>query len=133
MTLKRIKQSFKSCFNFCFILREFMSLFLENIFTAILKCDQNLVKNIYHVLVAVSCQKKLNIQSFTELCTKTARQWVKQFDYYYMPVTLHKLLIHGNRIISSFYKSFTLLHFFHFSQLKPLVRQTDKRSNLSVI
>lgn len=36
------------------------------------------------------------------ICLETARLFVREYNWYYMPASVHKLLIHGEEIISNF-------------------------------
>lgn len=78
-------------------------MFNQKFVLGVLGCNVELVKKMYFILVAISCQQKLDVEKFKALCIETAYLWVEQFPFYYMPTTLHKLLIHGNDKFLYFY------------------------------
>lgn len=54
------------------------------------------------LLQAISCGEMINTKKFGLFALETAKQFVNTYGWYYMPVTVHKLLIHGEIIISHF-------------------------------
>lgn len=44
----------------------------------------------------------VDCERFNEYAISTARMMVDLYPWYYMPVTVHKILIHGAEVISSF-------------------------------
>ena len=42
---------------------------------------------------------KINIYNFEEYCLKTAKMFVTLYPWYYMPSSVHKVLIHGADVI----------------------------------
>lgn len=54
------------------------------------------------LLQAISCGEMINTKKFGLFALETVKQFVNTYGWYYMPVTVHKLLIHGEIIISHF-------------------------------
>lgn len=61
-----------------------------------------LLKNMYIILQVMSCGKAIDVIKFQNLATETAKIYVQNYSWYYMPASLHKVLIHGAKIINSF-------------------------------
>lgn len=68
----------------------------------ITKIDLELIKRLYVVLQTVSSGKLINIDHFRNYCRETAELYVKLYPWYYMPASVHKLLIHGADICKHF-------------------------------
>lgn len=64
--------------------------------------EEQLIFKIGLILKIIASGKNINIDKF-ELLTKQARDlYIEHYNWYYMPSTLHKLLVHGKDIISHF-------------------------------
>lgn len=61
----------------------------------------NIIERLATILKVMSSGFKININKFKIFCTKTAEYFIMQYPWYYMPTTLHKVLIHGPKIIES--------------------------------
>ncbi|KAJ8677110.1 hypothetical protein QAD02_012897, partial [Eretmocerus hayati] len=57
--------------------------------------DVRLLVRIATILGVISCGEVVNIGAFREYGIDTARRFVEFYDWYYMPTTLHLILIHG--------------------------------------
>lgn len=57
--------------------------------------DKSLIKRFAVVLEAISCGYKLNTDAFRTYGLATARHFVEKYPWYYMPASVHKILIHG--------------------------------------
>ena len=60
-----------------------------------------LIKNFNSLITAYTSTKLIDLQEFTAVCNATAEMWINTFDFYPMPVSIHKLLIHGKLILKS--------------------------------
>lgn len=60
-----------------------------------------LIKNLGIILRVISSGLHININTFTSLINETKQMYLSLYAWYYMPVTLHKLLIHGPEVIKS--------------------------------
>uniref|UniRef100_A0ABD2W4B0 Uncharacterized protein n=1 Tax=Trichogramma kaykai TaxID=54128 RepID=A0ABD2W4B0_9HYME len=61
------------------------------------------------ILAVISCPKRTNIDAFKEYCHATAEKFVKHYNWYCMPASLHILLMHGYKIIESLPLPITVL------------------------
>lgn len=53
------------------------------------------------ILSVLSCSKPINIERFRTYCLEAARKYVALYGWYYMPPTVHVVLIHGHKIIQN--------------------------------
>lgn len=63
--------------------------------------DEDLIKRFHAILQAISSGYEINVDNFKEYALETARLYVRDYSWYYMPTTVHKILIHGPLIIAS--------------------------------
>lgn len=70
--------------------------------TECLEIPEDIVEALQTLLIAISCQKQLNHQRFSDYCAQTARLWVSRFPWYPMPQAVHRLVIHGMCILVFF-------------------------------
>ncbi|XP_043462104.1 uncharacterized protein LOC122498448 [Leptopilina heterotoma] len=61
--------------------------------------DEELIRSFATILKTISSGFSINIDAFEKYCSKTAELYVKKYKWYHMPQSIHKLLIHGPRII----------------------------------
>jgi len=47
-------------------------------------------------------EKKIDADKFDKYASETAKLYVDLYSWYYMPASVHKILIHGKNIIESF-------------------------------
>ena len=64
--------------------------------------DENLIKRFYIILQALSSGVMINAESFGSYAVETARIYVTNYRWYYMPSSVHKILLHGENIIKHF-------------------------------
>ncbi|KAJ8677327.1 hypothetical protein QAD02_013114 [Eretmocerus hayati] len=57
--------------------------------------DIRLLVRIATILGVIPCGEVVNIGAFRAYGIDTARRFVEFYDWYYMPTTLHLILIHG--------------------------------------
>lgn len=62
--------------------------------------NEKLITRFYAILQAILGGYKINSDKFQEYAIETARLFVKLYPWYYMPTSVHKLLIHGSKIIA---------------------------------
>jgi hypothetical protein len=67
---------------------------------AILNLDKIMVSNMKDILVAISTTQHIDPVAFGKLCRETLNIWIEKYKFYTMPVTLHKVLVHGQDIMS---------------------------------
>ncbi|KAK4887814.1 hypothetical protein RN001_004085 [Aquatica leii] len=58
-----------------------------------------IIKKFHVILQVTSCGFEINVDKFEKYALDTARRYVLLYPWYYMPTTVHKLLIHGAKII----------------------------------
>lgn len=63
--------------------------------------DLQLVKRFSVILQVLCCELKVTTAKYKTYCFQTAQLYVKLYDWYYMPATLHKILFHGAEVIES--------------------------------
>lgn len=61
--------------------------------------DVALVQRLGVILQCISSGEKIIVNKFNEFCIDTAKMFTNLYPWYYMPVSIHKLLIHGAHII----------------------------------
>ena len=64
--------------------------------------DENLIRQFYIILQALSSGVMINAESFGSYAVETARIYVTNYGCYYMPSSVHKILLHGENIIKHF-------------------------------
>lgn len=57
--------------------------------------DKTLINNFSIILRTLSCGRNINIPNFENLLKETALLYFRLYPWYYMPATVHKILIHG--------------------------------------
>ena len=72
------------------------------LFSKITGVDMNLISNIGTVLSVLSSGYAINVDSFKNLCDDIFSRYVQLYGWFYMPVTLHKILLHGHLILRNF-------------------------------
>lgn len=68
---------------------------------AITGLDKNLITRFGVLLQTIASGKKINISEFESYSLRTAELYISLYPWYYMPVSVHKLLIHGSDIIKN--------------------------------
>lgn len=53
-------------------------------------------------MCTLSSGHKINIAAFKTFCINTARMYVEEYNWYYMPHSLHRILTHGASVIEQF-------------------------------
>lgn len=70
-------------------------------FAEILNVEEKLIKNLHSLLLALSSSRTLNPVAIEKMAQETASLWVECVPYFPMPVSLHKLLMHGPDMVKS--------------------------------
>lgn len=68
-------------------------------FAEILGIDENLVKRFRIILICTSCLLPIDPEKFGKFCFETAKVYVQNYDWFYMPQSIHKTLMHGEQIL----------------------------------
>ncbi|CAH1108234.1 unnamed protein product [Psylliodes chrysocephalus] len=61
--------------------------------------NYSLIKRFETILQALSSGYKNDIKNFDRYAKDTARLFIQEYSWFYMPVSMHKILIHGSSII----------------------------------
>lgn len=64
--------------------------------------NENLIRRFRTILIAVNSTKVVDIQKFKLYAYETAQLYVQLYKWYFMPPSVHKVLIHGADLIESF-------------------------------
>ena len=67
----------------------------------ILGVDKRLVENFATILGTMSSGLHINTIAFKELCLDTAHLFVDLYPWYYMPQSVHRVLIHGYLVLEA--------------------------------
>lgn len=67
---------------------------------AITGLDEELIRRFSVILQAITSGEIVDVPKFKEYARTTAEKYVELYDWYYMSSTVHKLLIHGGKIIA---------------------------------
>lgn len=70
-----------------------------NLSSNITGVDLQLIHRLAVILQVLSCGHEINHEKFDTYSKETAKLFVTKYPWFYMPVTLHKVLIHGSDII----------------------------------
>lgn len=75
--------------------------FFENslVTASILGIDVDFINRFHVILQVMSSGLPVNVDAFKTYCLDTARIFVEKYPWYYMPTTVHKVLIHASQII----------------------------------
>lgn len=68
----------------------------------ITKLDKDLIFNFSLILRVLSCSKPIENDKFSVLLKDTATLYISNYPWYYMPSSVHKVLIHGCDVIKFF-------------------------------
>ena len=63
--------------------------------------DETLIHRFAIILQTISCGFAVNAAAFDDYAMDTARLFVSLYGWYYMPASVHKILLHGSEIISA--------------------------------
>lgn len=61
--------------------------------------DKQLMRNFKTILIALSCNLPIDPSRFDALCKSTANIFVNTYPWFNMPVSMHKILMHGADVI----------------------------------
>jgi hypothetical protein len=68
--------------------------------SSIIRISEDLIKMFGVILRTLSCGYAIDVEAFKEYALQTARLNVDTYPWYYMPASVHKILIHGAIIIT---------------------------------
>lgn len=61
--------------------------------------DEDLIKRFAVILTTMSCGFAVNVEAFRMYAMDTAKLYIQLYSWYYMPSSVHKILLHGADII----------------------------------
>ncbi|XP_036347272.1 uncharacterized protein LOC118756626 [Rhagoletis pomonella] len=64
--------------------------------------NKDLIQNFSIILRLISCGMRINIDAFRELLIRTRTMYLTEYEWYYMPSSVHKILMHGCEVIEYF-------------------------------
>lgn len=70
-------------------------------FAKILNIEQWLIDDLYVILTVLSSNLPIDSKKFATFCTNLAYKYVGVYKWHPMSVTIHKILVHGGKIIDS--------------------------------
>lgn len=77
--------------------------FFENprITAEIVGVDENLIHRFKIILATINCNEPIDSKKFHDYCMDTAQLYISLYSWYYMPISVHKVLVHGCKIIAA--------------------------------
>ena len=70
-----------------------------DIVSEITQLDKKLLYQLSVILKTLNSGYEINIDSFEKHCKNTAELCVAKYDWYFMPISIHKMLFHSKQII----------------------------------
>lgn len=97
--------------------------FFENteMSSSITGVDNEIINRFKIVLLTISSGYNIDLMKFNNYCILTAQKFVDKYPWYYMPTSVHKILIHGTQII----KALSILPIGQFSEESQEARNKD--------
>ena len=65
----------------------------------ILELDEKLIEKMHVVLQTLSAGFAIDADKFETFCREVAHLYVEKYDWYNMPQSLHRILIHGHQVV----------------------------------
>lgn len=62
---------------------------------------ETIIENFSVIVSVLACGRQINTDSFKAFCYETAKCYVELYGWYYMPQSVHRILIHGADIIKA--------------------------------
>ena len=72
------------------------------LFSEITGVDEFLIWRLYNILCIINSNCTFDVNKFKIYCDETYNLYVNLYAWFYMPVSLHKLLVHSSQIIANF-------------------------------
>ena len=73
----------------------------ETLFAEITGVDEDLIHRLHVILQVMACGHAVDAVQFAEYCDSTAELYVQLYNWYYMPVSVHKVLVHGAAVVDA--------------------------------
>lgn len=85
--------------------------------------DVRIIRNLKYILLALNSGLAINVEELNNICRETGQLYIELYDWYKMPASLHKILIHGPMVVDQF-----LLPIGNYSEEAQEARTSDLRS-----
>ena len=69
---------------------------------AITGIDEDIIGRFRTILISINSDYTINAEKFRAYCLATADKYILLYSWYYMPTSVHKILIHGTSVINHF-------------------------------
>ena len=63
--------------------------------------SEDLIRRLHIILQVMACGHQIDPQKFKYFCDTTADLIVHLYGWYYMPVSVHKVLVHGTAVVQA--------------------------------
>ena len=64
--------------------------------------NEELIYRLFNILCLINSNYAFDLVGFKKYCDETYDLYIKEYEWYYMPVSMHKLLVHSSQIIPNF-------------------------------
>jgi hypothetical protein len=68
---------------------------------SILNLEEGLIKDLHIILCVISSHLPIDPTKFGRFCRGVFERYVDKYKWFYLPVTIHKILVHGEEIVRS--------------------------------
>ena len=72
------------------------------VFSEITGVSEYLIKRLWILLCLINSNHNVDPKKFNDYSLEIFYSYIKNYNWFYMPVSIHKLLIHGAEVISNF-------------------------------
>lgn len=73
----------------------------EKTFAEVTGVSEDLIRRLHIILQVMACGHQIDPHKFKGFCDETADLIVHLFEWYYMPVSVHKVLVHGPAVVEA--------------------------------
>lgn len=63
--------------------------------------NKELIEKFAAILSVLACGQSIDVTAFKDFCHETAKCYVRHYGWYYMPSSVHRILIHGADVIAA--------------------------------
>ena len=68
----------------------------------ILEVDEEIIRGLFIICQVINSKRKINTFKFKDFCDRFFDRYVSLYPWYPIPPSLHKIIVHGDKIIESF-------------------------------
>ena len=73
---------------------------VAQVFADVTGVDVDVIKNLHTILAVIHCGRQVDWEKFHDFAVSTYRDVVKKYPWYYLPASVHSMLLHGAPIMS---------------------------------